>query len=96
MTMRLFFLPSLDAFPMAKDYSIWKLNARDILLYYHLPKRNDMCMDFPLKQILKVKASPRVGFFTWNTARECILTIDKLIKRHKILVNGCFLCKRDA
>lgn len=27
---------------------------------------------------------------------ECILTIDKLMRRDKIMVNGCFLCKREA
>lgn len=32
-------------------------------------------------------------FFGWETGRECILTINKLMRRGHIMVNGCYLCK---
>lgn len=35
-------------------------------------------------------------FFPWKVSRECILTIDMLMKRDRITVNRCFLCKLDA
>lgn len=40
-----------------------------------------------------MKAPHRVVFFAWEGGRKCILTIDKL-KRRRILVNWCCLCKR--
>lgn len=37
-----------------------------------------------------------VAFFTGKAARECILTFDNLVRIDTILVNGCYLCERDA
>lgn len=34
----------------------------------------------PFKQIWKSNAPPRVTFFIWEAAKECILTIDMLMK----------------
>lgn len=51
---------------------------------------------FPARQLWEIKAIPRVAFFTWEAAKECILILDKLTRRSKILVNGCYSCKRDA
>lgn len=39
---------------------------------------------------------PRVLPFHFGGARECILMLDKLMRKGKILVNGCYLCKQDA
>lgn len=32
-------------------------------------------------------------FFTWETKWKCILPLDKLIKRGRILINACYLYK---
>lgn len=37
-----------------------------------------------------------VIFFTWETGREFILTINKLMKRGRIMANDCYLCEREA
>lgn len=34
--------------------------------------------------------------FLLGACRECILTIDKLMARGKIMVNGCYLYKKVA
>lgn len=40
-----------------------------------------------------MKALPRIVFFAWEAARECILTIDKLMRMGHTMDNGCYLCK---
>lgn len=35
-------------------------------------------------------------FFAWEATRGSILTLDKLIKRGRILVNRCYMCKGEA
>lgn len=44
-------------------------------------------------QIWKVNTPPRKTFFAWEAVRECILTIDKLMRMGHIMLNGCYLCK---
>lgn len=51
---------------------------------------------FLATQIWKTLAPQRIAFFAWETGRECILTIDKLMKRSRTVVHGCYLCKRTA
>jgi hypothetical protein len=36
-----------------------------------------------------------VAFFAWLVALEKILIIDNLRKRHVIVVDRCYICKRD-
>lgn len=43
--------------------------------------------NLPANLIGKVRATPRVAFFTWEAVWESILFLEKLIKRRKILVN---------
>lgn len=35
-------------------------------------------------------------FFAWEVGRESILTIDKLMRRKRAMVNSCYLCKEAA
>jgi hypothetical protein len=37
----------------------------------------------------------RVAFFAWSVALQKILTMDNFRKRHVIVVNRCYLCKRN-
>lgn len=80
--------------------SIWKLRKNGEFMvksYYNLSRRGGVGITlFLVKQIWNTKFPPRIVFFAWETARGCILTIDKLIKRGKILVNRCYLCKMTA
>lgn len=39
---------------------------------------------------------PRIAFFPWEADWECILTIDKLMRRGHTMVNGCDLCMEAA
>lgn len=51
---------------------------------------------FPAKHVWKTKAQSRIAFFVWEPGRECILTIDTLMKKGKEGVNRCYLCKKAA
>jgi hypothetical protein len=51
---------------------------------------------FPWKCVWRTQAPPRAAFFTWSTALGKILTVDNLRKRHLIIVDRCWLCKRDG
>lgn len=47
--------------------------------------------------IWEVKAVPMMAFFwVWKVPQERILTLDKLVERGIILVNGWYMCKKDA
>lgn len=63
--------------------------------YKWLFKCKSDAIKIPYKQIWKVKVPPWVSFFVWEASRECILTIDKLRRRDKVLVNAYYLCKRN-
>lgn len=45
---------------------------------------------------LEANAPPRIAFFTWEVAKEKMLTLDNLMRRGRILVDRCFLCKCNA
>lgn len=47
---------------------------------------------FLANQIWKVKTSQRIAFFLFGK-RKYILTIDRLMRRGKTMVNGRYLCK---
>lgn len=50
--------------------------------FYSLCKRvGDQNVTAPLKLIWKAKVPPRVAFFTWEAARDSILTIDMLKRK---------------
>lgn len=83
------------------DKLIWDLKKNGKFsvnsFYKHLAGHNkNGSFIFPTKMVWKSKAPPCISFFAWEAVKEHILTIDSLIKRRKIIVNRCFLCKCDT
>lgn len=60
------------------------------------PSKKIMISDFRLDKPERLKPLLEGLFLAWDISRECILTIDKLIKWGKIKVNGCYFCERVA
>jgi hypothetical protein len=50
---------------------------------------------FPWKSVWRTKSPPRAAFFVWSVTLGKILTLDNLRKRQVVIVNGCFMCKKD-
>lgn len=63
---------------------------------YLVGREHDGIPNFLAHQSSKLKAPPMVAFFTWEASHECMLTIDKIMKRGKIMVNGCYMCEQVA
>lgn len=78
----------------------WKLNHSGVFSVKsfdeHLHRDDGVVENFPVSMIWKSKATPIIAFFAREAVRECFLTLDNLIKREQILVNGYYLCKRDV
>jgi hypothetical protein len=51
---------------------------------------------FPWKSVWRTQAPPMADFFAWTGALGKILTVDNLRKRKIIIVDRCYLCKRDG
>jgi hypothetical protein len=51
---------------------------------------------FPSKSVWWNQAPPMAAFFAWTTALGKILTVDNLRKRKIIIMDRCYLCKRDG
>jgi hypothetical protein len=66
----------------------------EVKSYYYTLQSGESSL-FPWKSIWKVKAPPRIAFFTWTAALGKILTIDNLRRRGLTLVNWCCLCKKS-
>jgi hypothetical protein len=49
---------------------------------------------FPWKCVWRTQAPSRAAFFSWSVALGKILTLDNLRKRHVIVINRCFMCKK--
>jgi len=49
---------------------------------------------FPWKSVWHTQAPPRAAFFVWTAALGKILTQDNLRKRHVIVINRCYMCKK--
>lgn len=47
---------------------------------------------FPFSMIWDSKAKTSGAFFAWKAATKNIITLNKLIKRGKIMAIGCYLC----
>lgn len=60
------------------------------------PTVMSMVRVFRLYRFEKWRGLRELLFFAWKTGRECILTVDKLMRRGHITVNGCYLCKEAA
>ena len=72
------------------DKLLWKLTLNgvfDVRSFYN------SLSDPPGKCIWSVKVPKRVSFFLWTSARDCILTIDNLVKRNLPLVKRCSLSR---
>lgn len=65
--------------------------------YNHLVGHNSVEKKvFPAKMIWRANAPTKVSFFAWEASKECILTIDKIMKKGFTLTNRCFLRKNNA
>jgi hypothetical protein len=51
---------------------------------------------FPWKSVWRTKSPPRAAFFVWSVALGKILTLDNLRKRQVVVINRCFICKKDG
>ena len=49
---------------------------------------------FPWRLVWQSKVPPRVAFFSWSTSFGKILTTDNIRKRHIIVLDWCYMCKR--
>lgn len=56
----------------------------------------ESCRELSMETYLEDNAPRRVAFLAWGAINECTLTIDDLIKRGRIFVNGCYLCKSNT
>lgn len=70
----------------------WVLSVASF--YKYLVKNSIEEDKFPFTQIWEVNSQPRITFFAWEVGRGSILTINKLIRRGKIMVKGCYLRKK--
>ena len=77
------------------DKVCWKLarrrgfEVRGFYLSFYTPTRS-----FPWRLGWQSKVPPRVTFFSWSTSLGKILTTNNLRKRHIIVLNWCYMCKR--
>jgi hypothetical protein len=82
----------------AVDKLVWNLSKRGIFqvktLYRALASQE--VVSFPWKSIWRVKAPKRVSFFVWTTALGKILTHDNLRRRHIVVVEWCYMCKKNG
>jgi hypothetical protein len=51
---------------------------------------------FPWKSVWSTKSPPRAAFFVWSAALGKILTLDNLRKKQVVVINRCFMCKKDG
>jgi hypothetical protein len=49
---------------------------------------------FPWKCVWWTQAPSMAAFFSWSAALGKILTLDNLRKRHVIVINRCYMCKK--
>jgi hypothetical protein len=51
---------------------------------------------FPWQSVWQTQAPLRAAVFEWSAALCKILTVDNVRKRHVIIVDRCYLCKRNG
>jgi hypothetical protein len=49
---------------------------------------------FPWKYVWRTQAPSRAAFFSWSATLGKIPTLDNLRKRHVIMINKCYMCKK--
>uniref|UniRef100_A0A7N2R8B3 Reticulon-like protein n=1 Tax=Quercus lobata TaxID=97700 RepID=A0A7N2R8B3_QUELO len=83
---------------VGSDKFSWKpASSRGFLVsgYYHSLSPS-IVSSFPWKLLWLSKVPPRVAFFSWTAALGKILTIDNLRKRHLVILEWCYMCKRSG
>jgi hypothetical protein len=50
---------------------------------------------FPWKSVWRTQAPSLAAYFEWLAVLDKILTMDNLKKRHVILIDRCYMCKRN-
>ena len=81
---------------VGSDKLCWKpANNRGFVVsrYYHSLSPS-IVTSFLWKLLWHSKVSPWVAFFSWTTALGKILTIVNLRKRHLVILEWCYMCKR--
>jgi hypothetical protein len=51
---------------------------------------------FPWSRVWRTQAPSRAAFLLWFAALGKILTLDNLKKRHVIMINKCYMCKKTG
>lgn len=96
----LLFLLSKISSSTDKDKLVWKHKENgefSVKSYYgHIMGQGDGGQTrLPAKLIWRTQAPPRLAFFAWEARRNSILTVDNLMRRDMVMVNRCFLCKKE-
>jgi hypothetical protein len=74
--------------PLKEDYSMFDLSIASWVAGKTL---------FSLGRVFWWTKTPlRVALFTWSTALQKILAIDNLRKRYVIVIDRCYMCKRNG
>lgn len=80
------------------DNSDWRLTTNwsfTVKFFYkQLFKHEDHGFIFPFRQTWKARVPPRVLFIAWEASSKGIMTINKLWRQGKILLNTRYLCMR--
>ena len=92
-----FFYLLYDNVPSSSDHdkAVWLPSLRglfDVRSYYKV-LRGGSGNSFPWRSIWRTKVPQRVAFFVWTVALGRILTVDKLGRRHIVIIYWCYMCK---
>jgi hypothetical protein len=80
------------------DRLVWNPSKRGLFearSYYEVLIRKNG-PSFPWKSIWRVKALTMVAFFVWSTALSKILTHENLRKRNIVVIEWCYMCKKNG
>jgi hypothetical protein len=81
-----------------EDKLCWPLSKGgvfDVRLLYNVLVPHDGS-PFPWKCIWRSKVSLKAAFFAWSAALGKIITLDNLRKRHVLVVDWYYMCKRSG
>lgn len=91
-------LYSVEIRRQGRDQLCWRQTAtkKFTARSYYKVILNQPHIGFPWKRIWKAHVPTRVAFFVWTAALGNIQTIDNLRKRGMIVLDWCFMCKKEA
>ncbi|XP_042977702.1 uncharacterized protein LOC122308443 isoform X1 [Carya illinoinensis] len=92
------FLHSVKLGANGRDCMLWKhsgSNKFSVNSFYKVLTAQQH-ISFPWKSIWKVCVPSKVAFFSWTAALGKILTIDNLRKCVMIVMEWCFMCKKNG